>query len=296
MYLAFDGEELIGMRGIFPWLWQAGTPARRFALPAAGDTVVYPAHRRKGMFGVIMTHVHRDLHAKGHDYVVNMSAGEVTATASRKIGWRHLGSYEFMQRPGAKDRGTENAAFDGDGETASLPGNVRLADRPDPQAMSGLVARLPADGRIALSRTRAFFAWRFDNPICEYRFLFREGDNFEGYLVLQRTPGNLGTLNIVDWESSGLAVKEELLEAAVRLAGPCALSVWTMSLGRDDLAILERAGFARIDVTGGGTRMPRGLLVKRLAADADPGEWTIADRPALDPASWNLQMICSDGA
>jgi len=81
IYLAFVGDELVGMRGAFGSLWEVGNPAEFFALPYADDLVIDPAFRRQGLHRVIMNFALRDLAGRGYRYVVNLSAGKITAGA-----------------------------------------------------------------------------------------------------------------------------------------------------------------------------------------------------------------------
>src|SRR5262249_10682368 len=64
----------------------------------------------------------------------------------------------------------------------ALP-DIRLARDPEPEPMARLVARLGYDGRIRHVRDAEYFAWRFRNPLHEYRFLYAGGSDLDGYLV-----------------------------------------------------------------------------------------------------------------
>ena len=86
--------------------------------------------------------------------------------------------------------------------------------------MADLVARQAYDGRIRHVRDARYLAWRFQNPLHEYRFLLAGGDRLHGYLVLQAYRlSRHGAANIVDWEASDPAVRRALLHAAVEWGG-----------------------------------------------------------------------------
>jgi hypothetical protein len=95
--------------------------------------------------------------------------------------------------------------------------------------MADLIRRLGHDGRVRHVRDERYLAWRFRNPLHEYRFLFSEADGrLDGYLVLQayRRDRSRG-VNIVDWEGETRQVRAELLRAAVDRGGFDILTIWT---------------------------------------------------------------------
>src|SRR5262245_44032855 len=98
VYLAFAGNRLVGMRGAFGSRWEANNPTEFFVLPYADDLVIDPDFRRQGLHRVIMTFALRDLARRGYRYVVNLSAGKVTAIASRNMRWRDAGRVGALYR------------------------------------------------------------------------------------------------------------------------------------------------------------------------------------------------------
>ena len=94
---------------------------------------------------------------------------------------------------------------------------------------------------------------------------------------------------IVDWEGTSPAVREELLESALSLGGFSVLSTWTSSLPDSSKELLQRSGF---ELTEAGLRS-RGMpcvLLKKLRAD---GDWYVAGVSALDPSNWDIRLIDS---
>src|SRR5258706_12065705 len=82
--------------------------------------------------------------------------------------------------------------------------------------MAQLVARLPWDGRIRHVRDETFFAWRFGNPLRNYRFVYSGRERLRGYMVLQQSRGgSAGRASIVDLEAGSDLVRTELLSAAI---------------------------------------------------------------------------------
>jgi hypothetical protein len=67
--------------------------------------------------------------------------------------------------------------------------------------MAELVARRPWDGRIRHLRDAEYFAWRFRDPLHDYRFLYWDDGGLRGYPVLQRYVSDRadhGCVNIAD--------------------------------------------------------------------------------------------------
>jgi len=144
-------------------------------------------------------------------------------------------------------------------------------------------------------RDQEYFAWRFKNPLCAYRFLFWQDTRFQGYLVLQ-TPARRSTnaIHIIDWEAACFQARADLLRAAVEWAGTEPLSIWSVSLSRDTLGLLNDAGFRpEVHSSARGGFRPA-LLVRSLAKATPDLDWVLLGRRLLDPASWDLRMIYSD--
>ena len=167
---------------------------------------------------------------------------------------------------------------------------IRLARRPETEAMAQLVARLGYDGRIRHVRDAQYFAWRFRNPLHEYRFLYAGERALDGYLVLQRyrAGSDAARVHISDWEAVDTRTRETLLEAAVTWGEFEQLRTWTASLAEGDRKILHRAGF--VERPGSSPAGWDRVLVRSLRA-AEGAEWALADRPLLDLPSWDLRML-----
>src|SRR5882672_4430722 len=193
IYLAFVGDKLAGMRGASGTRWEVGDPAEFFTLPYPDDLVIDPAYRRQGLHRAIMNFALRDLAGRGHRYVVNLSASQITAGASMSMLWRNAGRVKPLHR-----RTLRKIAADFLGNRArhlpllwrwadsvrALSGHSgdHLFDRLDARfsppdqgrdtgplfgrktplnrQMAQLVARLPRDGRIRHVRDEAFCSSR----------------------------------------------------------------------------------------------------------------------------------------
>ena len=298
IYLALHGSEVVGMRGMFGSCWEIGPDAEGFVVPCGDDLVIAPAHRHRGLLGRIMDATVADLAAHGHPVTFSLSAGAVALAGSLARGWRSVGSVREVSRAAGPPSLPWRLAM----RVRSWPGARRLASavsevwrqpfrhldtaacrtpagaavwctrEPRPEEMADLVGRLGYDGRVRHVRDARYLAWRFANPLHEYRFLMAGNDRLEGYLVLQasRLVGR-GRVNVVDWEAASPGVRRALLRAAIDWGRFAELSTWTMSLSEE----------------------ARALLVQ--SASPSPGGLgpVLAGRRLLDAANWDMRMLYS---
>lgn len=317
IYLALHGKEVVGMRGAFGSCWEVGQ--ERVVVPCADDFVIAPAHRQRGLFGRIMSAMLADLAARGHGVAFNLSAGPATLAGSLAGGWRSAGSVGEVSRGAAPRNRFPRAGIrlsswipargwnllarlvaqhpfgrlDRAAARAPAGSAVWCAREPRPQAMSDLVARQAYDGRIRHVRDARYLAWKFQNPLHEYRFLLAGGDRLDGYLVLQAYRlARRGAANIVDWEASDPAVRRALLDAAVEWGGFSQLSTWTMGLADETRGLLSAAGF----VAAARDRLVRQgptVLVRGVGGPADIRHPMLGTQTLPAPGAWDLRMLYS---
>ena len=94
IYLAFQGGELVGMRGFYHFRWELGSPPEEYSVLVADDAVIVPQHRNRGLATMIMRAAFEDLARSGHQYVFNLSGGIVTVVGSLVMGWKSAGAME----------------------------------------------------------------------------------------------------------------------------------------------------------------------------------------------------------
>jgi GNAT superfamily N-acetyltransferase len=302
IYLATCEERVVGMRGMIGAKWEVGHPPKRFLIPCAGDTVIAPEHRNRGLFTMIMKAALRDLEKRGFRYIFNVSPSTVTLLGSLTIGFRGVGPVENMIRktkqrivaPVDNPFNLLDRNFEPRNSKARF--NVVTSSKARPKAMAELIARIESNCGIKHVRDREYFSWRFKNPLCQYRFLFWEDNTLQGYLVLQ-TPSftNRGIVNIVDWEGTRPEVKADLLEASVDLGKFHKLIIWSATLLRTEKEILQRFGFVSEDVDVGLTNYSQYVMIRAVQDKMLNGDWILANRRLLDLGNWDLRMIYSDG-
>jgi GNAT superfamily N-acetyltransferase len=320
IYLAFVGDRLAGMRGAFGSLWEVGDPPEFFTLPYADDLIIEPAFRQQGLHRVIMNFALRDLAGRGYRYVVNLSAGRVTARASKNMQWRDAGRvralYRRTLRKTAADFLVDRArplpllwrwadklsALSGrsgdhlfDRLDARFPARDRSRDAGSPfvqrtpliREMSELVARLPRDGRIRHVRDETFFAWRFGNPLYDYRFLYIGRERLRGYAVLQRSPFFLGDrASIVDWEAESDLIRAELLAAVVEHGRFPELCTWQLGASSAAARLVDQHGFKPLY-----RHYEKSVLVRSAGDDKLDAPWMLGGRCLDDAGQWDIRMI-----
>jgi GNAT superfamily N-acetyltransferase len=322
IYLAFVGDKLAGMRGAFGTRWEVGDPAEFFTLPYPDDLVIDPAYRGQGLHRTIMNSALRDLAGRGHRYVVNLSASQITAEASMNMQWRNAGRVKPLHcrtlRKTAADFLCAGARhlpllWRWADDIAALSGHSgdHLFDRldarfpaPDPgrdagplfarktpltREMAELVARLPRDGRIRHVRDEAFLAWRFSNPMRNYRFVYSGRERLRGYVVLQQSLcGNGDRASIVDLEGESDQIRTELLSAAIEYGKFPELFLWQLGASPAATQAIERHGFKSL-----GASHENSILVRSLRDDELDSPWMVGGRHLDDADQWDLRMIYS---
>jgi hypothetical protein len=289
--------------------------------------VIAPEHRRRGLVTKLMTAALENLAATKYDYVFNLSAGDITLRTSLAMGWGSAGwarpmrwrSWRYILQSRLLDRvyrlpgaaGMMAHLGQALGGTRSLA-DVDLAparhafrhtpqlsveDAPRCDAMAELIARIGGDGRIRHVRDSKYFRWRFQNPLSRYRFIYWDEGRLEGYLVQQEYTSpyaNPEVLNIVDWEASDIAIQEALLDAAFStFAKMRPLTIWSATLSKPVVALLERRGFHSLKPPAGEEVFPTAILVRPVDLRQSNGMWTLAGLPLLDTKSWDLSMLIS---
>jgi GNAT superfamily N-acetyltransferase len=325
LYLAFCGDQLVGMRGVFATRWEAGDPPEYFTLVYPDDLVIDPAHRGRGLHRPIMEFALDDLAKRGYRYAVNLSASRITAQLSRHMQWRNAGGVAPLHRRTLRKRVVDDLAnrmrrtkflwrSADDLAALCLPPDDRAFSRLDAQfrtqegsqhaetlflrtaplvdEMERLVQRLPRDGRIRHVRDEMYFAWRFRNPLRSYRFLYAADEKLVGYLVLQRSLDTVGAphhrVSIVDWEAETDAIRAELLAAAIGHGHFPELYAWQLGLSPVTVRMLEIHGFEPVR-----SQYETSVLVRSVREEDLKAPWLLGEHVLDDRRRWDLRMLYS---
>lgn len=323
IYLAFEGDELAGMRGFMGARWELD--GQQIDIPCACDLLIGEQHRNRGIFKLIMDFAMRDLLGHGYRFVFNLSAGSpLTRLSQLAFGWKGTGSLGVMEwssrpkllrylrhyakrssllraswnqvRPAAPAQPQAIGSFDPfqliGQRAAGASGAIRLLSKVDPEGMAGCVARLPPDGRLRHVRNAEYFAWRYRNPLREYRFLANVDLGISGYLVLAaRRHDPWSGLAIADWEAASPEIARDLLRTTLRWGKFRKVQIWSATLPPSRQQLLRNAGFFNVDEPVSAAQPMRTVFVGRAPGVSD---WSLHHRELLDPGNWDLRMIYSD--
>jgi acyl carrier protein len=324
IYLAFDDEELVGMRGFYRSRWEIDLPPRRVPLLVADDLLVSEQHRNKGLVSEIMRAARDDLRGLGERHVINLSGGTLTVLESLASGWRSAGMLKPMMRQSSSRslyptlgrllmRITHAPCINGRRMQSDQPNpfsrldrahtpyrtecglHVEIDSRPRILPMIDLIGRTTRAGRLRHVRDEAYLEWRYRNPFREYRFLYSADATLNGFLVLRRCTDRVPAprpVSIVDLEAVNERVACALLETAVRAGSFEELTVWASTLRELSVNQLQRLGFRPVNarLTASGTPY---LLVWSLDDSESDERWRLEGVDLLDLSSWDLRTIYS---
>jgi len=324
IFLALSGSEVVAMRGVLGSRWEVGSPTRSVVLPYAADLVARPDHRNTGLITSILKSPFKELRARNHRYVINLSASQMTLALSLGLGWHSAGDVRLVVRrrrawlrehrayrivrhtpllwrfattiaPLASGlRGRPFRALDSNPAHRRRFSPVTITQAPRPEAMGDLVRRLGHDGRLRHVRDAEYFNWRFQNPLAAYRFLFHGGNQLDGYLVLEASTSDLhdrNTVTIVDWEGADDTVRAQLLDAALSGGDFVAVNCWSGTLPASSRDCLAKAGFVAPEGTERNELRRPAVLLKSVREDEAPANWAIQGAPLLDLSSWDLRAL-----
>ena len=334
IYIALHRGEVVAMRGVYSARWEIGGASRTVAGACAGDTVVAPEHRGRGLFRLITNKALTDLKRRGHEYVLALSTGRATRLLTLRSGGRRLASYgtmgryavpwrhpsvtEMLRSPRAvkwsarvramlsrfQSRPAERAAstplfraLDLANEKEGQPTSARITitTEPRPQDMASLAKRGGQTGRIRQVGSPAFFAWRFRNPRSAYRFVYWDHARLQGYLVFEASRvGSSKTVHLVDWHCPDAEVAYQMLRATMAKGRFPAVETWSLSVDPTMRGALVRAGFRHFEETDTRSHPAAGPLIIPTAQIQSGGDLHCDDINILDAANWEFRMIWSD--
>jgi Acetyltransferase (GNAT) family len=333
IYLAIRDGAVIGMRGFCDSRWEVGAPAREVSIPLADDLAIHPDERNSGLVTQIMRGALADLAETGFDYVLSLSASVLTLLGSLSLGFRSAGGYDPIVRraPSAVGRtrirerlardprlrrwatsrlmmrsrvlfrspllfaADEREPFHRLDAAAPRSPALTIARQPRPAEMATLIRELGHDGRLRHVRSAEYLAWRFANPLREYRFIYAGRERLDGYLVLGAHIGGKvpsPRVSIVDLEGRDATIRRSLVGAAIEGQFPD-LFAWSTTLAHSDRLLVRELGFRPADPELAARGGPCALVASTTARPSE--EWAFESRSLLDPATWDLRLLYSIG-
>jgi GNAT superfamily N-acetyltransferase len=312
LFVALDSRGVVvGMRGFYGTAWRAGGDT--VVLPCADDFAIKPADRNAGLMTQIMRVALDAMAHRGFQQILNLSGGPVTVLQSLVTGWTSLGAMKPVARS-SRSRNLRIAleklpktgrlwrwlranrpewgagGFDRlDRWTGEGPPSARVtaSERPRPEDMAALAARVDRGSRVRHVRDAPYFAWRFANPLRRYRFIYHDDERgLKGYLIVNRmveySPPHI-LYHLVDWEAGSDEVRAALLRALVVRGRLPVVGAWSGDMTDAERQLLRDSGFedAELDLRNRG--MPCGLL--KSIGSPGPGPLT------ADGAQWDIRLL-----
>ncbi len=168
--LAWEGDELIGVRAFMRWEWRMGDQTYRAV--RAVDTATHPNHQGKGIFKKLTLELVEHCKSENIDFIFN-TPNKKSKPGYLKMGWSSLGRTHLRLRPMLTFRG------------AALDFKVR-------HSMANADLRLPAirgnanRERLTTNVSLAYLNWRYaNNPNANY-FVLTDGGDHPTYLLIFR--------------------------------------------------------------------------------------------------------------
>jgi N-acetylglutamate synthase-like GNAT family acetyltransferase len=174
--LAFEGEQLIGVRAFMHWQWQQGE--RTYRAVRAVDTATHPNFQGKGIFKKLTLQLVEQCTETGVDFIFN-TPNKSSKPGYIKMGWQSLGKMKVYSKV-VLSMTKQSKAFV---HEFALRNNSKLVINLD---------HLPSTG-ISTKRSSSFLHWRYQtNPNAAYcSFGGSSGSN--SYLTIFRLkPHRLG--------------------------------------------------------------------------------------------------------
>jgi GNAT superfamily N-acetyltransferase len=323
--LAVDGRRVVGMRGAFAIPWVVGPERRALKALSAGDTVVAPDHRRRGLASQINEALVAEARRASWEFLINTSAGRVVRRLSAHSGWRTTEEiWPLTRRPkGVAPRlwppmAPRSSPFRAIAwlshrsrrdlglldvldrrlrrEVRRRSGGVRISLTVCPERMAALAASTSTGGRIRLRKDVPFFRWRFSNPLSGYRFLFAHegGGPLTAYVAVQaHGPLHDTGLNLVDWEASSPEALGVLLSTLVGAVGAERINTWPCEVDPTFHAAFSAAGFRPVPRPEPPSVLPAIMCLPLRDASSDDA-WSVDGVDLTRLEDWDLRMTASD--
>ena len=325
IYLAMDGEQVIGIRSFVGAKWQFGSPRQTLVLPMEADTIVAPEHRNQGLVSLMMKTAMKDLGEKGYIYVLSLGSIPRLLMSDMKRGWQSIGPlgalqfkgvdtasqpkplphvrallrksrlavalYRKLRKPASASPGGRFDRLDHvcDQKGGKLGRHISVAKSPRIAAMVHLKSELVRDPRIRHVQDEEYYTWRLQNPASHYRYLFWDDSKLQGYLILQATRFSIGpSVALVDWCASSDEIRAELIRVAIQLTHGQDLFTWSATLSEAERGTFEDAGFRPLPE--GSTNNPWIAAACPVRETLDQ-QWCLGDQRLLDIKNCDFRLL-----
>lgn len=200
--LAFEKEQLIGVRAFMRWEWKRDSTV--FKAVRAVDTATHPDYQGKGIFKKLTLQLVDQSRKEGVDFIFN-TPNKSSKPGYLKMGWSEFGRMPISIRP--------LISF---GKKAS---DIGSRYRIDSSSMTAWMAQKGPgvdNGNLVTNGSSSFLQWRYvDNPNVTYHSFF----DITYIVIFRLKPGRFGTeLRICDFQRTSTFDRKSFRSQLVKVA------------------------------------------------------------------------------
>lgn len=254
--IAMHDGEVIGFRGYMALKWQVN--GREFKLLCAGDTVVKPEHRRKGL-SVRMGYRAFEEYESEYKAILNFSGGTNSHPGYYKLG--------FVPLLDKIDMYLQKEEVPKEQPEISNQPNVNTVTEPN---------------KISLVQDDKFHNWRFKNPRHEYKFYYHGQD----FILVSKK--DTGVRTILDYSENSIKNFNTILQHITGEKWYYWLYIKKYSNSKRVRKSLNDFGFQEKK------NITNPILVRPTKKDYSEEDWFIEGLDIRNPENWKLREVCSD--
>ena len=186
MWVAVDGEQVVGFRAFLRWEF-VGVDGAVVRAARAVDTATDPDYRRQGLFRSLTLDALDALRADGVAFVWN-TPNATSLSGYLTMGWQEIGRIPVAVAPASARvpfvvlTARRPAGRDAVATTFGQAAWDVFGDNPDVDTLLDGVAATQA---LATHKTQAFVAWRYNNPALGYRVRVHDSTPSAGLVVFR---------------------------------------------------------------------------------------------------------------
>lgn len=247
MWVACDGDEVVGLRAFLRWRWRTSEGSVVESVRAV-DTATDSRYRGRGIFTELTLHGVQSLRDEGVGFVFN-TPNSASRPGYLKMGWRELGRVPLAVRPRGvrglmKMASARTAAHKwSELSTLGVPAAEIFVDR-GREDLEALIGSQPRPGGFSTERSVEFLRWRYGFEALGYR-IFTAADDLDGGFVAYRARRRGGAVEV--------AVCDVLVPGADPDAERRLIRSFAEVVGGDYLAMVTTRSLR----SSGALRMPR---------------------------------------
>lgn len=235
VYVASDGEQLIGVRAMMRWQWQ--TKTELYISLRAVDTATHPQHQGKGVFKALTQHLLELAKTEDYAFVFN-TPNEHSLPGYLKMGWQVFSKAPVFIKPivGFSRHTSEKWAY--------YQQVLQLVTR-DEFSYVSLFPHL-----LHTPKTWEYFNWRYKQcPFQDYGYVsgFIYGLPF-GIVIKRKKRGRFYELRVCDYWLADADCFPLMVDAAVKAARETGCLFLSMCLtGLQKKRSFQKLGFISIE-------------------------------------------------